>query len=83
MSPAVSSFIPCLAFVKNFPAGHEQYRHNNHWRNQCCSLKVQNSGQNDSEIRKAYPENVKHAGKVYTVYADMTFFNEPARYATK
>ncbi|MEI6531041.1 MAG: cupin domain-containing protein [bacterium] len=29
------------------------------------------------------PEGVKHSGKIYAGYADVTFFNEPKRYATK
>lgn len=26
------------------------------------------------------PKNVKHSGKIYTAYADMTFFNQADRY---
>ena len=29
------------------------------------------------------PEGVKHFGKIYAGYADMTFFNEPNRYSKK
>jgi quercetin dioxygenase-like cupin family protein len=29
------------------------------------------------------PEGVKHSGKIYAGYADVTFFNQPKRYATK
>ena len=29
------------------------------------------------------PENVKHSGKIYAEYADITFFNEPNRYKVK
>jgi quercetin dioxygenase-like cupin family protein len=29
------------------------------------------------------PEGVKHSGKIYAGYADMTFFNEPHRYSRK
>ncbi len=29
------------------------------------------------------PANVKHCGKIYGGYADITFFNEPNRYQTK
>ena len=29
------------------------------------------------------PENVKHSGKIYAGYADITFFNESDRYKTK
>ena len=29
------------------------------------------------------PENVKHSGKIYAGYADITFFNEPDRYKKK
>ncbi len=29
------------------------------------------------------PEGVKHSGKIYAGYADITFFNEPNRYSTK
>ncbi|TET59047.1 MAG: cupin domain-containing protein [Candidatus Stahlbacteria bacterium] len=29
------------------------------------------------------PENVKHSGKIYAGYADITFFNEPHRYSKK
>lgn len=29
------------------------------------------------------PEGVKHSGKIYAGYADITFFNEPHRYARK
>jgi mannose-6-phosphate isomerase-like protein (cupin superfamily) len=29
------------------------------------------------------PAGVKHSGKIYTGYADITFFNEPDRYAKK
>ena len=29
------------------------------------------------------PEGVKHSGKIYAGYADMTFFNEPHRYTRK
>ena len=29
------------------------------------------------------PEGVPHSGKIHAVYADITFFNEPARYAAK
>ncbi len=29
------------------------------------------------------PENVKHSGKIYAGYADITFFNEPNRYKVK
>ncbi|MGA2531414.1 MAG: cupin domain-containing protein [Candidatus Aminicenantales bacterium] len=29
------------------------------------------------------PEGVKHSGKIYAGYADVTFFNEPKRYSTK
>jgi quercetin dioxygenase-like cupin family protein len=29
------------------------------------------------------PENVKHSGKIYAGYADITFFNEVARYKEK
>ena len=29
------------------------------------------------------PENVKHSGKIYAGYADITFFNEPNRYKAK
>ena len=29
------------------------------------------------------PEGVPHSGKIHAGYADMTFFNEPGRYATK
>ena len=29
------------------------------------------------------PENVKHSGKIYAGYADITFFNESARYKAK
>lgn len=29
------------------------------------------------------PEGVKHSGKIYAGYADMTFFNESNRYSTK
>ena len=42
-------------------------------------------------IRKSYtkgdryyiPEGVKHSGKIYAGYVDMTFFNEPNRYTKK
>ncbi|SDP77781.1 cupin domain-containing protein [Desulforhopalus singaporensis] len=29
------------------------------------------------------PEGIKHSGKIYAGYADMTFFNEPDRYSKK
>ena len=29
------------------------------------------------------PENIKHSGKIYAGYADITFFDEPDRYDTK
>jgi mannose-6-phosphate isomerase-like protein (cupin superfamily) len=29
------------------------------------------------------PQNVKHSGKIYAGYADITFFNEPDRYKKK
>jgi quercetin dioxygenase-like cupin family protein len=29
------------------------------------------------------PEGVKHSGKIYGGYADVTFFKEPDRYSTK
>lgn len=29
------------------------------------------------------PANVKHSGKIYAGYADITFFDEPDRYQTK
>lgn len=29
------------------------------------------------------PENIKHSGKIYAGYADITFFNEPGRYKKK
>jgi quercetin dioxygenase-like cupin family protein len=29
------------------------------------------------------PENVKHSGKIYAGYADITFFNDPDRYKSK
>ena len=29
------------------------------------------------------PENVKHSGRIYGGYADITFFNEPDRYKAK
>jgi len=29
------------------------------------------------------PESVKHSGKIYAGYADITFFNEPNRYSKK
>ena len=29
------------------------------------------------------PENVKHSGKIYAGYADITFFNEPNHYKVK
>ena len=29
------------------------------------------------------PEGVKHSGKIYAGYADMTFFNEPNHYSKK
>jgi quercetin dioxygenase-like cupin family protein len=29
------------------------------------------------------PEGVKHSGKIYAGYADITFFNEPNRYQAK
>ena len=29
------------------------------------------------------PSNVKHSGKIYAGYADITFFNEPNRYLKK
>jgi quercetin dioxygenase-like cupin family protein len=29
------------------------------------------------------PEGVPHSGKIHAGYADITFFNEPARYAAK
>lgn len=29
------------------------------------------------------PEGVKHSGKIFAGYADVTFFNEPKRYAQK
>ena len=29
------------------------------------------------------PENVKHSGKIYAGYADITFFNESGRYKKK
>jgi len=29
------------------------------------------------------PEGVKHSGKIYAGYADITFFNEPNRYLIK
>ncbi|WP_300671557.1 cupin domain-containing protein [Desulfoluna sp.] len=29
------------------------------------------------------PEGVKHSGKIYAGYADMTFFDEPNRYVKK
>lgn len=29
------------------------------------------------------PEGVKHSGKIFAGYADVTFFNEPNRYSTK
>lgn len=29
------------------------------------------------------PEGVRHSGKIYGGYADITFFNEPSRYRTK
>ena len=29
------------------------------------------------------PENVKHSGKIHAGYADITFFDEPARYRAK
>jgi mannose-6-phosphate isomerase-like protein (cupin superfamily) len=29
------------------------------------------------------PEGVKHSGKIYAGYADITFFNEPNRYSIK
>jgi mannose-6-phosphate isomerase-like protein (cupin superfamily) len=29
------------------------------------------------------PAGIKHSGKIYAGYADVTFFNQPKRYATK
>ena len=29
------------------------------------------------------PEGIKHSGKIYAGYADVTFFNEPSRYSKK
>lgn len=29
------------------------------------------------------PEGMRHSGKIYAGYAEITFFNEPARYARK
>jgi quercetin dioxygenase-like cupin family protein len=29
------------------------------------------------------PEGIKHSGKIYAGYADITFFNEPNRYTKK
>ena len=29
------------------------------------------------------PKGIKHSGKIYVGYADMTFFNEPNRYSLK
>jgi len=29
------------------------------------------------------PEGVKHSGKIYAGYADITFFDEPTRYSVK
>ena len=29
------------------------------------------------------PEDVKHSGKIYAGYADVTFFNQPDRYSRK
>ncbi len=29
------------------------------------------------------PENIKHSGKIYAGYADITFFDQPDRYSTK
>jgi quercetin dioxygenase-like cupin family protein len=29
------------------------------------------------------PEGIKHSGKIYSGYADVTFFNEPNRYSKK
>jgi mannose-6-phosphate isomerase-like protein (cupin superfamily) len=40
-----------------------------------------------NEYSKGYiyfiPENVKHSGKIYAGYADITFFNEADRYKKK
>jgi mannose-6-phosphate isomerase-like protein (cupin superfamily) len=33
--------------------------------------------------RYCIPAGVKHSGKIYAGYADVTFFNQPTRYATK
>jgi quercetin dioxygenase-like cupin family protein len=29
------------------------------------------------------PKGIKHSGKIYAGYADISFFNEPSRYKTK
>jgi quercetin dioxygenase-like cupin family protein len=29
------------------------------------------------------PAEIKHSGKIYSGYADITFFNEPSRYSVK
>ncbi len=29
------------------------------------------------------PKNIKHSGKIYAGYADITFFDQPDRYGTK
>ncbi|MFC1495276.1 cupin domain-containing protein [Thermodesulfobacteriota bacterium] len=40
-----------------------------------------------NEFRKGdiyfIPENIKHSGKIYAGYADITFFNESGRYKLK
>ncbi|TYT75332.1 cupin domain-containing protein [Desulfobotulus mexicanus] len=35
------------------------------------------------EDRYHIPEGVRHSGKIYAGYADISFFNEPDRYGTK
>ena len=47
-------------------------------------LVIDGKKQNLSKGDQYYiPEGVKHSGKIYAGYADITFFNEPNRYTKK
>ena len=42
-----------------------------------------NSATYEKGDRYYIPEGVRHSGKIYAGYADITFFNEPHRYSKK
>ena len=48
------------------------------------NLTIDGKRQTYSKGNRYYiPEGISHSGKIYTGYADITFFNEPDRYSKK